>query len=43
MTPGQILAPIVLAIAIAFGGVWQVQDWWMGKQLAATSHLADSS
>ncbi|MGY2325807.1 lysis system i-spanin subunit Rz [Pseudomonas sp. SDT2931_S440] len=34
MTPGQILAAIVLAIAIGFGGAWQVQDWRMGKQLA---------
>ena len=34
MTPEQILAAIVLAIAIGFGGAWQVQDWRMGKQLA---------
>ncbi|NVZ32073.1 lysis protein [Pseudomonas sp. A4002] len=34
MTPEQILAAIVLAIAIGFGGAWQVQNWRMGKQLA---------
>ncbi|MCF5025124.1 lysis system i-spanin subunit Rz [Pseudomonas lurida] len=33
-TPGQIITAIVLAIAIGFGGAWQVQDWRMGKQLA---------
>lgn len=43
MTPGQILAAILLAIAIGFGGAWQVQDWRMGKQLAEQSglHKAD--
>ncbi|AQY69488.1 lysis system i-spanin subunit Rz [Pseudomonas veronii] len=39
MTPGQILAAILLAIAIGFGGAWQVQDWRMGKQLAAQEVL----
>ena len=34
MTPGQIISAIVLAIAIGFGGAWQIQDWRMGKQLA---------
>lgn len=34
MTPGQILAAILLALAIGFGGAWQVQDWRMGKKLA---------
>lgn len=32
MTPGQILAAILLAMAI-----WQVQDWRYGKQLAEIS------
>ena len=27
MTPGQILCAILLALAIGFGGAWQVQDW----------------
>ncbi len=34
MTPGQILAAILLALAIGFGGAWQVQEWRMGKKLA---------
>ncbi len=34
MTPGQIIAAIVLAVSIGFGGAWQVQDWRIGKQLA---------
>ena len=34
MTPGQILAAILLAMAIAVGGTWQVQDWRYGTQLA---------
>ena len=34
MTPGQILAAILLAMVIGFGGAWQVQDWRYGKQLA---------
>lgn len=37
MTPGQILAAILLSIAIGFGGGWQVQDWRMGKQLSERS------
>ena len=43
MTPGQILAAILLALAIGFGGAWQVQDWRMGKKLAeqAGLHQAD--
>ncbi|AUG08061.1 lysis system i-spanin subunit Rz [Pseudomonas sp. S09G 359] len=39
MTPGQILASILLALAIGFGGAWQVQDWRMGKQLAEQAGL----
>ncbi|WP_338577160.1 lysis system i-spanin subunit Rz [Pseudomonas canadensis] len=39
MTPGQILTAIVLAIAIGFGGAWQVQDWRIGKQLAEQAAL----
>ncbi|AZE53693.1 hypothetical protein C4K03_1522 [Pseudomonas synxantha] len=34
MSPGQILGAILLALAIGFGGAWQVQDWRFGKQLA---------
>ncbi|MEZ0507355.1 lysis system i-spanin subunit Rz [Pseudomonas sp. Env-44] len=34
MTPGQILGAILLALAIGFGGAWQVQDWRMGDRLA---------
>ncbi|MGR2708899.1 lysis protein [Pseudomonas sp. AU10] len=34
MTSGQILAAILLAVVIGFGGAWQVQDWRMGKLLA---------
>ncbi|TFY86705.1 DUF2514 domain-containing protein [Pseudomonas kairouanensis] len=34
MTPWQILVSILLAMAIAVGGTWQVQDWRYGKQLA---------
>ena len=43
MTPGQILAAILLALAIGFGGAWQVQGWRMGEQLAEQSglHQAD--
>ena len=43
MTPGQILAGILLAIVIGFGGAWQVQDWRYEKRLAdrdATQALA---
>lgn len=39
MTPGQILASILLALAIGFGGAWQVQDWRIGKQLAEQAGL----
>jgi len=39
MTPGQILAAILLALAIGFGGAWQVQDWRMGEQLAEQAGL----
>ncbi|MFN3356261.1 MAG: lysis system i-spanin subunit Rz, partial [Pseudomonas sp.] len=39
MTPGQILASILLALVIGFGGAWQVQDWRMGKQLAVQEVL----
>lgn len=34
MTPGQILAVIMLAMVISAGGTWQVQDWRYGAQLA---------
>lgn len=34
MTPAQILVAVLLAMVIAFGGAWQVQDWRYGKQLA---------
>ena len=39
MTPGQILSAILLALAIGFGGAWQVQDWRMGKKLAEQAGL----
>jgi hypothetical protein len=39
MTPGQILAAILLALAIGFGGAWTVQDWRMGKHLAEQAGL----
>jgi uncharacterized protein HemX len=39
MTPVQILAAILLALAIGFGGAWTVQDWRMGKQLAEQAGL----
>jgi hypothetical protein len=39
MTPGQILAVILLAMAISAGGTWQVQDWRMGKRLAEQAGL----
>ncbi|WP_043274253.1 lysis system i-spanin subunit Rz [Pseudomonas sp. CHM02] len=39
MTPGQILASILLALSIGFGGAWQVQDWRMGEKLAAQAGL----
>ncbi len=39
MTPGQILAAILLAMAVAFGGAWQVQEWRMGKKLSEQAGL----
>ena len=39
MTPRQIIAAILLAIAVGFGGAWQVQDWRMGKELAEQAGL----
>ncbi|MBS5841121.1 MAG: lysis protein [Pseudomonas sp.] len=39
MTPGQVLAAILLALAIGFGGAWQVQDWRMGKKLSEQAGL----
>ncbi len=34
MTPGQILAAILLGMAIAAGGTWKVQDWRYSTKLA---------
>ena len=42
MTPGQVLAAILLALAIGFGGAWQVQDWRMGERLAVQDGLHQS-
>ncbi|SET26989.1 Bacteriophage Rz lysis protein [Pseudomonas sp. NFR09] len=39
MTPGQILASILLALVIGFGGAWQVQGWRMGEKLAEQDGL----
>lgn len=39
MTPGQILAAILLAMVISAGGTWHVQDWRMGKKLAEQAGL----
>ncbi|NNA97588.1 lysis system i-spanin subunit Rz [Pseudomonas gessardii] len=39
MTPGQILAVILLAMAVSAAGTWQVQDWRMGKKLAEQTNL----
>ncbi|WP_289139438.1 lysis system i-spanin subunit Rz [uncultured Pseudomonas sp.] len=39
MTPGQILALILLAMAISAGGTWQVQEWRTGKMLAEQAGL----
>ena len=39
MTPGQILGAVLLALAVGFGGAWQVQDWRMGKKLAQQAGL----
>ena len=43
MTPGQILAAILLAVALGAASSWQVQDWRMGKKLAEQTvlHQAD--
>ncbi|MFL1562492.1 lysis protein [Pseudomonas sp. O64] len=34
MMPAQILAAILLSMAVSAVGAWQVQDWRLGKQLA---------
>ncbi|MCF5545086.1 lysis system i-spanin subunit Rz [Pseudomonas salomonii] len=34
MTPVQILAVILLSMAVSAAGTWKVQDWRLGKQLA---------
>ncbi|UHG95287.1 lysis system i-spanin subunit Rz [Pseudomonas sp. 7-41] len=34
MTPGQILAAILLAMAISAASIWKVQDWRYGGKLA---------
>ncbi|MBK3470445.1 lysis protein [Pseudomonas carnis] len=39
MTPGQVLCAILLALAIGFGGAWQVQDWRLGERLAEQAGL----
>lgn len=39
MTPGQILAAILVGAAISAAGTWQVQDWRMGKKLAEQTNL----
>lgn len=39
MSPGHILAAILLAMVISAAGTWQVQDWRMGKQLAEQAGL----
>ncbi|AUO22537.1 lysis system i-spanin subunit Rz [Pseudomonas sp. NC02] len=39
MTTVQKLAVVLLAMAVSFGGAWQVQDWRMGKQLAEQAGL----
>jgi len=39
VTPGQILAAILLAMAVSAAGTWQVQDWRMGKKLAEQVNL----
>ena len=43
MTPVQKLIglglAILLALAVGFGGAWQVQDWRMGKKLAEQAGL----
>ncbi|MGF0237188.1 hypothetical protein ACQR3P_30495 [Rhodococcus sp. IEGM1300] len=42
MTPGQILAAVLLAVAMGFGGAWKVQDWRYGEQLAQQTSLHQS-
>jgi hypothetical protein len=39
VTPGQILAAILLAMAVSAAGAWQVQDWRMGKKLSEQAGL----
>jgi len=39
MTPGQILAAILLAMVLSAASTWQVQDWRMGKKLAEQAGL----
>lgn len=39
MTPGQILAAILLAMAVSAAGTWQVQGWRMGKKLSEQAGL----
>ena len=34
MTPGQILAAVLLAMVISAGGTWRVQDYRYGEELA---------
>ena len=31
MMPGQILAAILLSMAVSAAGTWQVQDWRLGE------------
>ncbi len=42
MTPGQILAAILLAMVISAGGTWKVQDWRYGKQITEQARLHQS-
>ena len=39
MAPRQILAAIILAMAITAGGTWRVQDWRYGEKLAEQAGL----
>ncbi|MBC3239669.1 lysis protein [Pseudomonas lurida] len=39
MSPGQILAAILLAMVVSAAGAWQLQDWRLGKQLAEQDGL----
>ncbi|MCI1739799.1 MAG: DUF2514 domain-containing protein [Pseudomonas veronii] len=34
MTPGQVMASVLLAMVITAAGTWQVQEWRHGEQLA---------